>query len=126
VAGHERSFNIAAGGGGARAIDAAALAAAIALAVPAAAPARAHSRIVLSDGDQDWRDGRRPYRNDRGDRRYRDRDRDGIPDRFDRHDNRRRHWGPDNRYGYRDQPRCWSETRQDRWRGARYRVRVCR
>jgi hypothetical protein len=67
-----------------------------------------------------------PYRNDRGDRRYRDRDRDGIPDRFDRHDNRRRHWGPDNRYGYRDQPRCWSETRWDRWRGARYRVRVCR
>jgi hypothetical protein len=42
--------------------------------------------------------------------RFADRDRDGIPDRYDRHDNRRDRWAREHRY-HRD----WRYERDHRW-----------
>ena len=68
----------------------------------------------------DRRDDRRDYRRYDGRRgyAYRDRDRDGVPNRWDRYDNRRS-WN-----GYRT--RCHTEWRYDRWADRRVRVQVCR
>jgi hypothetical protein len=88
----------------------------------AATPALADSRVVVHYGDgyghsRDWRDAPRT----------RDRDRDGIPNRYDRYDNRRgySHYEKPH-YAYRAAPRCWSEWRYDRWQDRRVKVRVCR
>lgn len=88
----------------------------------AATPAEASSRVVIHYGDgHGYRDAPR----------YRDRDRDGIPNRYDRYDNRRGDWrgqgfyhGP--RHSYRHASRCWTEWRYDRWQDRRVKVRVCR
>jgi hypothetical protein len=90
----------------------------------ASAPAQAQSSISISYRDYDrghYRDGYRDVRRDRHYRGYRD---DRRRHNWRRHDRRYRNW-----YGhhqYRAPRRCWTETRWDRWRGERYRVRICR
>lgn len=81
-----------------------------------ATPAQADSRIAVHYG----------Y-GDREVPRWRDRDRDGIPNRDDRYDNRRG-LGYDHapRYGHPHASRCWTEWRYDRWEDRRVQVRVCR
>ncbi|MCW2349332.1 hypothetical protein [Sphingobium sp. B12D2B] len=87
----------------------------------AAAPAQAQSSLSISYRDYDrgaYHDG---YREVRRDRHYRERSY-----RSDRRDWRRHDRGYRSGYGYNDRRRCWTETRWDRWRGERYRVRICR
>lgn len=101
-------------------IVAAALAVVTTAGTLAATPVQAQTWVSVSYRDRDWRDGRRDGwdRRWRDDRRYRrDRDRDGIPDRYDR---RPYHY---DRHRY--DRRCWTEWRYDRWHG-RYPVRYCR
>lgn len=96
--------------------------------LPATSAAQARTSVSISYSNVDYR-GYRDWRDDRDWRRdgYRgwDRDRDGIPNRYDRYDDRR-NWGWDGGYRYRDQRRCWTEWRYDRWRDERVRVRICR
>lgn len=109
------------------------VAALAAIAAPAQAQPYAPAHVAVGSSNanyapvQYYRDG---YRNDRRgyDRRY---DRRGHERRgYDRWDNRRGHngwngsngWNNDRRY----RQRCWTEWRHDRWRGGRYKVRICR
>jgi len=104
-----------------RSIVAAALAVATTMGALVATPGAAQTRVVVGYRDYDGRYDRYDRRHDdrrwRGERRYRDYDRDGIPNRYDRHPYR---------YDRRAHARhCWTEWRHDRWRG-RYAVRYCR
>lgn|GEM_PF-1904982 len=83
-----------------------------------AAPAQAQTAMTISYRDYDHRQIRhgRDYRRDR---HYR-----GHRNDWRRHDRRYRNWH--GRSHYRKRERCWTELRWDRWRGERYRVRICR
>lgn len=72
-----------------RSIVAAALAVATTMGALVATPGAAQTRVVVGYRDYDGRYDRYDRRHDdrrwRGERRYRDYDRDGIPNRYDRH-----------------------------------------
>lgn len=104
----------------------AALAAATTLGALSATPALARTSVTISYRDVDYRDYRRDQRRDwRSDRRDWRRDHRDWRRSWNRYDNRR-NWDRHNGYRYRDQRRCWTEWRYDRWRNDRVRVRICR
>ena len=106
-------------------ITTAAIAAAAAFGLVPATSASAEARSHASSSYRDY--DNRSYRSDRDYRRdYR---RDHRRDYRNRYERSNRGWNARPKHSYsRYQPprRCWTETRWDRWRGERYRVRICR